>query len=192
MNNKKSEITGIAFDKLFALFELTQTAAQVQAARSVDRALVVRNWLFGWYIVEFENGGAERAELYGKKLLPQISAELKKNGLTGVSLTSLKQFRLFYQTYKEIGQAMPGQSLWPTFENISQASPDQSGTILPEPTTLQSVNSKIGSHFAIGWTHYVTLLTIKNEAARRFYKIETATNGWGYRELERQVNCEFF
>jgi len=24
----------------------------------VDIALVIRNWLFGWYIVEFEQGGA--------------------------------------------------------------------------------------------------------------------------------------
>lgn len=27
--------------------------------------VVVRNWLFGWYIVEFEKGSTERAELYG-------------------------------------------------------------------------------------------------------------------------------
>jgi hypothetical protein len=44
----------------------------------VDSALVVRNWLLGWYIVEFENGGAERVELYGKKLLLRIATELKK------------------------------------------------------------------------------------------------------------------
>jgi hypothetical protein len=36
---------------------------QTQAARSVDIVLVVRNWLFGWYIVEFEGGGADRIDL---------------------------------------------------------------------------------------------------------------------------------
>ena len=52
---------GLGFDRLLEIFEQTQAAMQLQAARSVDIALVVRNWLFGWYIVEFENGGAERA-----------------------------------------------------------------------------------------------------------------------------------
>lgn len=89
---------GFGFEKLVVLFEQTQSELQKQAARSVDIALVVRNWLFGWYIVEFENGGAERAELYGKKLLQCLSAELKQAGLKGVSLTNLKQFRLFYET----------------------------------------------------------------------------------------------
>ncbi len=54
---------------------------QRQAAKSVDIALVVRNWLFGWYIVEFENGGAERAELYGKKLFKRLSEVLNQSGL---------------------------------------------------------------------------------------------------------------
>lgn len=101
---------GLGFEKLVELFAQTQSELLKQAARSVDIALVIRNWLFGWYIVEFENGGAERAELYGKKLLQRLSAELKQAGLMGVSLTNLKQFRLFYETYKEIGQAVPDQS----------------------------------------------------------------------------------
>ena len=63
----------IGFDRLLGLFERTQEAMRSQAARSVDIALVVRNWLFGWYIVEFENGGAERTELYGKALIEKLS-----------------------------------------------------------------------------------------------------------------------
>jgi len=110
LNIKGTEKQGMGFKNLVGLFEQTQSAMQTQAARSVDIALVVRNWLFGWYIVEFENGGAEREELYGKKLLQRLSAELKQSGLKGVSHTNLKQFSLFYVTYKEIGQALPDQS----------------------------------------------------------------------------------
>jgi hypothetical protein len=90
--NLSTENREIGFEGLVGLFAQTQTAMQNKAARSVDIALVVRNWLFGYYIVEFENAGAERAELYGKKLLQRLSAELKKSGLKGVSLTNLKQF----------------------------------------------------------------------------------------------------
>ena len=59
------------------------------------RALVVRNWLFGWYIVEFENGGAERAELYGKALIKKLSEQLKGSNIQGTSQTNLRKFREF-------------------------------------------------------------------------------------------------
>ena len=44
------------FEQLLTLFQETHRELQQRAARSVDIALVVRNWLFGWYIVEFEKG----------------------------------------------------------------------------------------------------------------------------------------
>ena len=212
MSHEKDEKKGatknveMGFDKLVALCEQTQFAIQAQAARSVDTALVVRNWLFGWYIVEFENGGSERAELYGKKLLQRLSANLEDAGLKGVSLTNLKQFRLFYETYKKIGQAAPDQSFCATIKwekmaqalsapldrflnNIGQSLPDQSQEariFLPE------VMENLSFRFVLGWTHYVTLLTVKNADERRFYEIEAIENGWGYRELERQINSALY
>ncbi|MGQ3684843.1 MAG: PDDEXK nuclease domain-containing protein [Candidatus Loosdrechtia sp.] len=198
---------GFGFEKLVVLFAQTQNELQKQAARSVDIALVIRNWLFGWYIVEFENGGAERAELYGKKLLQRLSAELKQAGLKGVSLTNLKQFRMFYETYKEIGQAVPDQSSIDTInwekitqtmsaqslnadtQKIRQAAPDQSQETR---AYLQEIMAKLSARFVLGWTHYVTLLTVKNSEERRFYEIEAAENGWGYRELERQITSALY
>jgi hypothetical protein len=69
------------YPQLLALFKETHLELQQRAARSVDTSLVIRNWLFGWYIVEFEQGGAERAELYGKSLINRLSSELKSFGL---------------------------------------------------------------------------------------------------------------
>ncbi len=96
-------------EKLVNLFQDTHNELQSRAARSVDTYLVVRNWLFGWYIVEFENGGAERAELYGKELIKKLSEKLTANLGKGFSKRSLEQFRQFYLTYKEITQALPAQ-----------------------------------------------------------------------------------
>jgi predicted nuclease of restriction endonuclease-like (RecB) superfamily len=186
------EKTEIEFDNLVGLFKQTQSVMQVQAARSVDTALVVRNWLFGWYIVEFEQGGAERVELYGRKLLQRLSAELKQGGLKGVSTTNLKQFRLFYETYKEIGQALPDQSSGTPFQNIRQALPAPSMMTLNRPEILQAATAQLATRFVLGWTHYVTLLTVKNTEERRFYEIEAARNGWGYRELDRQINSALY
>lgn len=99
------------FEQLLTLFQATHRELQKRAARSVDIALVIRNWLFGWYIVEFEQDGTDRAELYGKNLINRLSEELKNLGLKGVSSTNLKQCRIFYSSYGEIGQALPDQSL---------------------------------------------------------------------------------
>ena len=51
---------------------------QQPAARSVNIGLVVRNWLFGWYIVEYQQNGADRAE-YGEQataIAMQVQAKI--------------------------------------------------------------------------------------------------------------------
>jgi len=42
------------------------------------------------------------------------------------------------------------------------------------------------------WSHFVRLLSIKNEDERSFYIIETAENKWSERELDRQINSSLF
>jgi len=201
-------------ENLVSLFEQTQSELQKRAARSVDIALVVRNWLFGWYIVEFEQNGVDRAELYGKQLVNRLSLELKTHGLKGMSPTNLRKFREFYQAYHEIQQAvpvkssdgitqaLPAQSTDEVWKAISQVLPDQSSSAgeiqqaAPVESELseilQAMTAKLAERFILGWTHYVTLLTIKNVEERRFYEIEAAENGWGYRELDRQINSSLY
>lgn len=190
------------FEELIKLFQSTHIEMQKRVAKSVDISLVVRNWLFGWYIVEFEQGNATRKELYGTKLMPKLAKELKLLGLKGTSLTNLKKFRFFYSEYKQIGQALPDQSLTSniTLDYILQALPAKCinkikidstniGQALPAVSeTFQKMVDRLASSFALGWTHYVTLLTISDKNERKFYEIETVNNSWGYRELERQIN----
>ncbi len=183
---------GLGFDKLVEIFEQTQTAMQLQAARSVDVALVMRNWLFGWYIVEFENGGAERAELYGKALIKKLSEKLTRQLGKGFSKRSLEQYRKFYLSYKEIAQALPAQSLESSNKEIEQAFSGETYEIVRQPEILQAVTAKLADRLVLGWTHYVTLLRVKNPAERRFYELESVENGWGYRELERQINSALY
>lgn len=182
-----TENTEMKLGGLVGLFEQTQTAMQTQAARSMDIALVVRNWLFGWYIVEFENGGADRAELYGKALIKRLAEELKTSGLKGMSQTNLRKFREFYLAYPKIQQALPVTS-----SEIRQAVPDESFQLSENAEILQAATAKLRERFILGWTHYVTLLTLKNPDERRFYELEAAENGWGYRELERQINSALY
>lgn len=179
------------FEQLLILFKETHQELQKRAARSVDITLVIRNWLFGWYIVEFEQGEATRAELYGKKLIDRLSAELKAAGLKGASPTSLKQCRAFYTAYSEIRQALPDQSL--NEGEIRQALTDQSrSSISSVAVILQTVSSELANQFVLGWTHYVALLSVISPDERRFYEIEARENSWGARELERQIASSLY
>ena len=99
------------FQQLVDLCRLTHQSMQSHASRSVDAFLVVRNWLFGWYIVEFEKGGATRSELYGKKLINRLAERMKQEGVKGSSPTNLRKFREFYQSYAEIQQTSSVESL---------------------------------------------------------------------------------
>lgn len=156
------------FSRLLAALAGTHHALQQQAARSVDIALVVRNWLFGWYIVEFEQGAASRVALYGKQLMQRLSGELSAQGVQGVSPTSLRQYRSFYLAFQKIQQTLSVESLNP---------PD---------------TQALAAHFSLGWSHYVELLTVANPAERSFYEIEARSNSWGVRELKRQISASLY
>ena len=45
---------------------------------------------------------------------------------------------------------------------------------------------------SISWTHYLHLMRIAKEEERRFYEIETESNNWSVRELERQINSSLY
>lgn len=46
--------------------------------------------------------------------------------------------------------------------------------------------------FTLSWSHYVFLISIDNEAERKFYEIEATKNQWSLRELKRQFNSALY
>ncbi len=96
------------FENLVALCRRTHDQTQRSAAQAIDRSLVARNWLFGWYIVEYEQHGADRAE-YGSQILNRVSSRLQQIGIKGSSITRLKLYRRFYQQQKGIGPTLSAQ-----------------------------------------------------------------------------------
>ncbi len=78
---------------------------QRSTARAVERYLVTRNWLFGRYIVEYEQSGADRAE-YGAALIKRLADKLT---IRGCSSRSLALSCKFYRCYSEILQTPSAQ-----------------------------------------------------------------------------------
>ncbi len=73
------------------------------AVAAVNTHLTVRNWLVGFYIVEFEQKGEDRAK-YGAKLLQSLADAFDEEGL---SYRNLKLYRQFYNTYPQISAYIP-------------------------------------------------------------------------------------
>lgn len=87
----------------------------------INRHITAKAWLTGYYIVEYEQYGSDRAN-YGEKLLPELSKRLGKRNF---SVTNLKIYRQFYLVYPvllpEIGKFLvsnesTGQSLTGIFQ----------------------------------------------------------------------------
>jgi predicted nuclease of restriction endonuclease-like (RecB) superfamily len=183
----------MSFQRWIELFSQTNRELQNQAARSVDIALVIRNWLFGWYIVEYENGGAERAELYGKTLIERLSKELKLRYIKGMSPTNLRKFREFYLSYAEIRQTLSVESFASGSDNISTKDTNRSlSALMSQSDIAKTLSTQLTGLFRLGWSHYVTLLTIDNPDERRFYEIEAVQSSWSVRELRRQIEASLY
>lgn len=145
------------FDQLVTLCQRTHEEISTRASRAVDAHLVARNWLFGHYILEYEQQGAYRAD-YGTRLLSSLASNLKPLGIKGTGSTNLKLFRQFYLTYREIGQTLSDFS--ENLPAIGQTSPDQSTPIIPQILANKTTLSvDLQSRFPLGWSHYVELLT---------------------------------
>ena len=87
------------FESLVGRINLIQDALQAQAAHAVNLSLTARNWLVGYYIVEFEQHGEDRAK-YGDKLLKNLAKSLNRRGL---GERRLYEYRLTYQVYPQLG-----------------------------------------------------------------------------------------
>ncbi len=147
------------FDRLVEICSCTHEKARQSAPRTIDRWSVVRNWLFGWFIVEYEQKGADRAE-YGGQTLSKLSAALQGGiGRGGVSVDALEKMRRFYMVYEHTLSAASDAEKSAT---LSRISPSLSPRVPIRP-------SELAEKISLGWSHYVTLLSVVNPDARRFY-----------------------
>jgi predicted nuclease of restriction endonuclease-like (RecB) superfamily len=79
------------------------TAFRQNAVAAINSHLTIRNWLVGFYIVEFEQNGEDRAK-YGAKLLQNLAKEFNEDGL---SYRNLRLYRQFYVTYPQVREYLP-------------------------------------------------------------------------------------
>lgn len=92
--------------------------ARQQALRTVDVIQVRTCWEMGRHIVEFEQGGAERAQ-YGTRLLPRLAERLTAEFGKGFDERNLRHMRAFFQTFP-IWNALRSELSWTHYRLLMQ------------------------------------------------------------------------
>lgn len=162
------------------------------AARSVNALMTASYWEIGRRIVELEQGGQARAE-YGESLLLRLATDLSARFGSGFSRRNLQQMRLFYL-------AWPPEKIWKTpsakspIPQIRQTpSSEFSGAPISETPSRNFIDlPALAQAFPLPWSAYVRLLSVRNPQARAFYQTEALRCGWSVRQLDRQINSQFY
>ena len=189
-------------DVLSSMVELLEESRRT-SARTVNSIMTATYWEIGRRIVELEQRGADRAE-YGKELLARLATDLTSRFGRGFSKRNLAYMRSFFVLWpilqtvsaKSAGNRIPqmtsGESSAATIQTPSGKLPTLSAksqvAIGEELTSL----SAIAATFPLPWSHYVRLLSVDDEKARKFYQEEALRGGWSVRQLDRQIGSKFY
>jgi predicted nuclease of restriction endonuclease-like (RecB) superfamily len=193
------------FDSLTQAIRSVHDASQSRVGRIVNQSMNLRNWLIGAYIIEYEQGGEDRAE-YGEGLLKALAKDLKRREMKGLSFSNLKNYRqvafcrpqlaksqtasgllggqisqtesgLFEREIGQTASADFGSLAFPAMEKRAQ---DHSGL------DWQDENWTTKLFATLSFSHLLELARVDDPLERAFYEIECMKSGWSVRELKRQ------
>lgn len=183
------EETSFSFDHLSELVLQLHDSAYSATVKAINRFATIRNYVIGFYIVEYEQHGNDRAK-YGDRLLKRLAESVNKRG---INETILKNCRRFYLAYPQIKDYLTAIS--PTASEkslgISPTASDKSSQISPTAsdnfiTPAAELVSKLS------FSHIVEILTIDDPLARFFYETECIRCCWSVKELRRQISTNLY
>lgn len=187
-----------SFDELTKIIRDTHDAAQTTTVKAINRMQTMRNWLYGYYIIEFEQHGKDRAE-YGTQLLKRLEERVNRKGLTE---TLFKNSRKFYRLYPQMVENLIGV-ISPTVSDKLLESKDASGLCDAQMTENEHVEKSptVSDGFRttgqmiisrLSFSHIVEIMTVDDPLARYFYEQECIKCTWSVRELRRQISTNLY
>lgn len=157
-----------SFNDLASIVQTTHDAAQSSAIKAINRMQTMRNWLIGYYIVEFEQHGKDRAE-YGAQLLKKLEERVNRKGLTR---NTFQSSRNFYRIYPQMIE---------NFKN--RICTTVSCKFITSGETLVS---------KLSFSHINEIMKVDDPLARYFYEQECIKCTWSVRELRRQISTNLY
>lgn len=184
-----------SFNDLASIIQSTHDAAQSSAVRAINRMQTMRNWLIGYYIVEFEQHGKDRAE-YGTQLLKKLEERVNRKGL---NVTLFQTSRNFYSLYPQMGGLFVPNEIYSTLSNklgtdssfISELADNKTNAICATAShKLQTSPEMIVSR--LSFSHLREIMSVDDPLARYFYEQECIKCTWSVRELRRQISTNLY
>ena len=154
------------FEQLVLSIQQAHGYLKNRSISAVNQSLSIRNWLFGYYIVEYEQNGRDRAN-YGDKLLDVLAKDLKSKGIKGLSQRNLYNFSQFYLTYPDVIQFLSDKELP---KAILQTLSAKSEIIKPGNKNIGVAPQLMISR--LSFSHIIELIAEKDPMKRAFYEIE--------------------
>ena len=183
------EETSFSFDHLSELVLQLHDSAYSATVKAINRFATIRNYVIGFYIVEYEQHGNDRAK-YGDRLLKRLAESVNKRGINETILKNCRRFYLAYPQIKvyltAISPTASKKSLGksPTLsDKSSQISPTLSDNFVTPAAELVS---------KLSFSHIVEILTIDDPLARFFYETECIRCCWSVKELRRQISTNLY
>ena len=173
------------------------------AARTVNAVLSATYWQIGRHIIEHEQGG-RRKGTYAEELVEQLAADLTARFGRGFSRRNVFAMRAFYLGWEicstpssklqvRVRYSLPstgtsGQKV----QTVPALSPRQ-GSTNQKVQTLSALSDldwavNLTDAFPLPWSHYVRLMSVKDDFARWFYEDEAIRGAWSVRQLDRQIS----
>jgi predicted nuclease of restriction endonuclease-like (RecB) superfamily len=172
--------------------------ARRTAARSLNSILTATYWEVGRRIVEFEQGGKARAS-YGEDLLERLGNDLSRQCGRGFSRQSLQRMRTFYLGWAFVATPsgkVQARVKCSTVLSISVGDTAGTAAVEAQPSIPQQLAADsaapLADAFPLPWSHYIRLMSVRDEFARWFYEDEAIRGAWSVRQLDRQISTQFY
>jgi predicted nuclease of restriction endonuclease-like (RecB) superfamily len=174
-----------------ALVKAIQSAtSQLQGtvATAANQALVVRNWLTGAWLVEYEQSGKDRAQ-YGARLLETLASDLASREVKGLGdPRTLRDCRALYRAYPQIRGSLTREFKFPGLPSpVTSNLSTPSGTIRESATRESPPPLDFADVLRLSWTHLQELVHIDDPWKRAFYENQCLQSCWSVRQLQRQI-----
>ncbi len=218
-NHKSKQVSAsntsrLDFESLVNRIQNSSFVLQENARMIINRNVTVRAWLTGFYIVEYEQRGTDRAK-YGEQLLNRLSKRLDNKSF---GLSSLKNYRQFYLYYPDLivpivdylrQNSLKSQTLSGFLEGVDIQSDIKSQTVSGLLPDMQSSKVSQDGYAMLttdgdvvpvpqmlfnrmSYSNITLLLHVEDSTQRAFYAIEAMRGPWSYRELKRQIDSDYY
>lgn len=182
---KHGKVYTNTIDKLSENIQALNNFFLKKAQQQVNTALTIRNWIIGFYMVEYELHGSDRAQ-YGAGIYKMLAERLLQNGVKSLRERHLYLCKDLYLGYPGILRTLSAKSYLMDFKS---------------PKNLLTVSAKLNAQqldfnnillSSLSFSHFIELLKVEPGARRLYYEEEAIRNGWSVRLLKRAIESMLY